>query len=50
MVDILFSNDIIKLIKFIKFTRTNYMNIYIYIYIKKYLYFFDIFYTKIKFK
>jgi hypothetical protein len=36
IIDILFSNDIIKLIGFIKLTRVNYLNI-IFLFFKKYL-------------
>jgi hypothetical protein len=46
VVKILFSNDIIKLIEFIKFTRANYLNIIYFLFFKKNLPY--IFYIKTK--
>ena len=48
VVDILFSNDIIKLTEFIKFIRVNYLNIIFFLCFKKYLFIFYIFYNKTK--
>jgi len=46
VVDILFSNDIIKLTKFIKLTQAT--KYYMFLFLKKNIFFFNIFYIKTK--